>query len=402
MVLIFLVLFYIVIKLYRKDKITPSLFLILGYLLSSIIGLLYLINSSDQIYDYKFFSMVYYVVCLLVLLFPFIKFSGKSEIFLIPKKSADIVSYLLISLGLISLFFEIKDFNLSELMVNWLAARSEYYSDFTNLRVATSLSERISDNIKSLVFMCWPLAMYQFSIGKDKKLGILLIIVSCSYLISCLKIAERQGLIIYISNALFSYLIFKDNFTKTVRKKIITFSSVVIGLLVVLVGAITISRFGEGDSTIIESLATYSGVQPFNAAFFLEELHDQALGGRLNFPFLTGTPMILILNDEIFTDEYLNVFGSIIGSYYLDFGYFTVFIIIIVSTLFFKLMQFFKKTKSLLFLYIYSLYFNIMFVGIFYNKYTSPPDIRNIFLLGILIWGLERIYKSSQIKNGNQ
>ena len=278
-------------------------------------------------------------------------------------------------------------------MINWLAARNEYYSTYGELEVATTISERVASNIVPIIFMCWPIAMYQLSRGHNKKLGILLIIVSCSSLIDSLKIAERQGLILYIANALFSYLIFKDDFSKSTRKKIVTISILIIGLLVTLVGAITISRFGDNNDRLLVSLANYSGVQPFNAAYFLEELNSQALGGKLNFPFLTGTPMILILNDEITSSEYLNVFGSIVGSYYLDFGYLSIIPIAIVSGLFLGLMKIFKRKGSFIFFYIYCLYFNIMFVGIFYNKYNSPPHIRNIILLGILIIVLEKIYR---------
>lgn len=367
-----------------------------GYLLSTIVGILYWFYYREDIYDYSYFSMIYYIVCLVIFLVPLLKNTGGSESFSFPRQTSKIISCILIALGLISLFFELKDFNLSELMVNWLAARNEYYSDYGNFEIATSLSERISSNIKPLMFMCWPLAMYQLSRGKNKTLCILLIIVSCSSLFSSLKIAERQGLILYMANILFSYLIFKNEFSKKVRKKILSFSVIILGALITLIGAITLSRFGEDDSSLIESLANYSGVQSFNAAYFLEELHTQALGGKLNFPFLTGSPMILILNDEINSSEYLNVFGSIVGSYYLDFGYYSIFVIVLVSTLFMVLMKSLKKKRTLLYFYVYCLYFNMMFIGIFYNKYNSPPHIRNLILLGIFILVLENILRSKK------
>lgn len=396
MVIILIVLLYITKNLYKKDGVTPSLFLVSGYLLSTIVGIIYLIYYSEEIYDYSYFSMIYYIVCLVVFLFPLLKYTGKSIVFSFPKRTTNIISYILIVLGLIALFFEVKDFNLAELMVNWLDARNEYYSDFGEFEVASSLSESIASNVKSLIFMCWPLAMFQLSKGRNKKLAILLIIASCCSLISSLKIAERQGLILYIANALFSYLVFKDEFSEAARRKILIFATVVIGLLVTLIGAITLSRFGEDNDSLISSLANYAGVQPFNAAYFLEELHSQALGGKLNFPFLTGGGMIVLINEVISSSEFLNVFGSIVGSYYLDFGYFTIFVVAIVSCFFLKLMKSFKKKGSLLFFFFYCLYFNIMFVGVFYNKYNSPQIVRNIFLLGILIWGLEIVFKTKK------
>lgn len=240
------------------------------------------------------------------------------------------------------------------------------------------------------------MAMYQLSKRQNRILGILLIIVSSSSLISSLKIAERQGILLYIGNVLFSYLIFKNDFSKSIRNKILLISAIILGLSITLIGAISFSRFGEDSDTLISSLVDYSGIQPFNAAYFLEKLHNQALGGRLNFPFLTRTPMILQINDEISAAEYLNVFGSIVGSYYLDFGYFTVFVIIFVAILFYRLMNIFKRKGSLLFFYFYCLYFNIMFIGVFYNKYNSPPEIRNLILLGVIIWCTEKI---SQAQN---
>ena len=395
MILILVVLLSIVCKLYRRDHFTPSVFIVSSYLLTAIVGIIYVICYKGEVYDYSPFSMIYYIICLFIFLFPFIKFSGNSSLFIFPKRATNLVSYILIGLGFISLFFELKDFNYAELALNWLSARNEYYSDFTNIDVATSMSERISDNIMPLIFLCFPLAMYHLS-QKQKIICILLIIVSFTSLISCLKIAERQGIILYIANAIFAYLIFKKEFSESIRKKIFTLTLIIIGLLVGVLGAITFSRFGDDNESLLLSLATYAGMQPLNASYFLEDLHTQALGGRLNFPFITGTPMILILNDEIYSSEYLNVFGSIVGSYYLDFGYFSVFIIAFVTALFYKLMTVFKKRKSLLFFYIYCLYFNIMFVGIFYNKYTSPPHIRNLCLLGIIIWALECVYRDKK------
>lgn len=397
MVLIFAVFLYIFHKLYRNVGVTPSLFLISGYLLSSIIGLLYLIYYKENIYDYSYFSMVYYIISIVIFLMPLIRFSGKSELFTFPNRTTNIVSYVLIVLGFISLFFELKDFNYAELAVNWLAARNEYYSDYGTMNVASSFSERISSNIMPLIFITWPLAMYHFSRGKNKKLAILLILASSTSLINSLKIAERQGIITYIANALFSYLIFKDEFTEDVKRKILIFSTASIGLLVFIVGAITFSRFGEEDEGLILSLASYGGVQPFNAAFFLEELHSQALGGKLNFPFITGTSLITLINDEINSTEFLNVFGSIVGSFYLDFGYFSVFVIALFSFIFYKLMKIFKSNKSLLFFYIYALYFEIMFLGIFYYRYNSPPNVRNIILFGIMIYILEHIFKTKKV-----
>lgn len=351
---------------------------------------------KKDIYEYSYFSMIYYVVCLTIFFIPFLRFSGTSQSFSFPKQSVNILSYILIWLGTIALFFELKDFSLSELMTNWLAVRSEYYSDYGNFEIATTLSERIASNIKPWLFLCWPMAMYQLSKRQNRILGILLIIVSSSSLISSLKIAERQGILLYIGNVLFSYLIFKNDFSKSIRNKILLISAIILGLSITLIGAISFSRFGEDSDTLISSLVDYSGIQPFNAAYFLEKLHNQALGGRLNFPFLTRTPMILQINDEISAAEYLNVFGSIVGSYYLDFGYFTVFVIIFVAILFYRLMNIFKRKGSLLFFYFYCLYFNIMFIGVFYNKYNSPPEIRNLILLGVIIWCTEKI---SQAQN---
>lgn len=395
MILIFFVLLFLAKKLNKQNGLTPSLFVVYTYMLSTIIGIVCRIHMPTNIYtNYNYFSMVYYALNLFVLLLPLFKNNSISDDFFFPNNCIQLFSIILIVGGLMAVLYEIVEFDFGVAATNWSDVRSDYYANMEDdVSVASSLYGKIGANFEHILFFAVPLAFYNIT-KKKNLIAILLLFVSTSVLLHSLRYGERQSLLLWLSYIIMSYLLFKNKLSKK-TKKYLKISLMTGGVFVLLlVASITMSRFGgDGDDRLIGSLYAYSGVQPYNAAYFLENLSSRTLGGRLNFPFLVGGSSIYVINDFFVTDFYLNSFSSIIGSYYKDFGYYTIIVSTLVSLFFLYLMNVSRKGKSLLYLYIYCVYFNMMFVGVFYNKFTSPTLVRNIVVFGLLIWLYEQFFE---------
>lgn len=398
MIVILLVLLYLFRRSYRKHGVSPSLFVVATFLLSTVLGFLYLAMYGKEVYSYSYFSMIYYASTLAVLLFPLLKFPGFASSFTFPQPITNYLSYFLILGGFVSLYSSLQDFSFAEMAGNWAEVRAGYYDTWNDFEIATSLHERIEVNVSPLLYLCPPLAFYYLSKNK-KAMGFLLILASLTTLIESIKIAERQDLLLWLVDYAMAYIMFYNNLSSGFRKTVFVVSAISGSLIVILIATITLARFGEGDD-LIRSLYSYSAVQPFNAAYFLENLSDQSLGGRLNFSFIVGGKLITEINDHIRTATFLNSFASIVGSYYKDFGYYTIFVACVVSFIFYQIISFAIIKKSLLAFYFYCLYFNIMFAGVFYNKYSSPILFRMIVFLAVLIILYENLFpKNKRIKN---
>ena len=392
MIVLFLILLFLTKKLYKQFGVTPSLLIVATFLFSTIVGLFYnLVIDKHERYDYSYFSMIYYAATLFIFLIPLIKHNGVSSSFHFPPRIIRYISNLLIVFGILSLYSSAKNFSFADLAGNWSDVRAEYYLSWGDTKIGATLLERIQSNVTHILFLCLPLAFYNLS-KKNMIYTYLLIIASITTLLESLQNAERQNLILWFANLLMSYLMFRNMLDEKIRHRFNIFMIASVVIIISFVVAISISRFGEGDELVV-SLFNYSGAQPYNAAYFLENLSDQALWGKLNFPYVIGDGMIFSINDHIKANVFLNSFSSIVGSFYKDFGYYTIIFVSLFVLLFDKLLSLSKKKESFLYLYIYCFYFSLMFVGVFYNKYTSPVMARIVVFVGILIVLLEVLTK---------
>ena len=388
MYLLFLTLLYLTCRCYRKFGYSPSFFILLVYLISSIGGIIYYYVFREV--NNNFLYNVYYIINLIILLIPLVKYHIDIDRIEFKNTAIKYFSILLIVLGVFSLYSCISDFNLLEVFYSWSDLRNEYYSDYGEIVIETKLHARIASNFLCILPLSIPLGIY-YLVDGQKMMSISLLVVSLSLLLSTIMKGERQGLLEYMSYYIFSILLFKDIMSSNLKKKIFIFTTVIISSLTIVVGLITISRFE--DRGILESLFNYSGIQLYNANDFLEVVQGQTLNGALNFSYLTGDSAIYKINEEISAPFYLNVFGGIVGSFYLDFGYATIIFTSIFAYLFCTLFKFFYRKKSFIFFYLYFIYFQIMFVGVFYFKHTSHTFFRSSILFAVLIVLLEFIFK---------
>ncbi len=385
MLLILTVLLMIIIRMYKKKGVTTSFIIICFYVLSTILGILYKRLFPNQVPDYSLFSMVYYVLCLVVFLIPLIHNNNDWRDYFFPQKLLNFFSVVIIVGGFIILYSDIVNFDVNRLNMSWLDQRNEYYFNYQDDIIYTKWYDRISSNIRHMMLFSLPLFYYHLSRG-NKWYSILMGIASMSIFAMSIMNASRQEFILWIVGAVYSYLFFKSGLSKNAIRGVNIFLIVFGSIAILLVIIITLSRFGgsSGRNTF-SSFLNYSGVQPYNAAMFLEDLSSQAQWGLINFPYLRGVGAVKVINDYINAPYYLNVFGSLVGSFYLDFGYFTIIIVLLYALMFDKLLAFYRSRNSFAYFYLFFIYCDIIFSGLFYYRYISFERIRILLFFFIVI-----------------
>lgn len=395
-ILLFLIIWFYYRMERKRQGFTPSVLVMLVFIGSLFLSCIYYFYNSS-LYHFGIISTIYYALSLIMFFLPLSFFSGKMDDVQLPKKTLDFFSWIIIVGGAIYIIITISNINIVEVLMNWGDMRGEYYKEYGDSKIATNIYERIASNIYPLLFFALPLAFYHYSHG-NRKMSTLLFIASTSLLVYGFSIAARQEFVLWILGFASSFLMFNRGLSKKNIKKMIIISTILVGGVGAILYIATMSRFGETDA--LGSLFGYTAAQPYNAGYFLEKLGSQRLWGQANFCYLVGKPYITEYNNVINSPEFLNVFGSIVGSYYLDFGYFSLFFIILVAVFFVSFMRYFKKRGSILFFYMYVIYLNMMIVGVFYNKYVDPPSVRAFFLIGLLLYFYEQFTSKKIQHNG--
>lgn len=390
MILLSIILIVLCKRQYKKYGVTTSMLVLSLYTLSACLSVAYRYIFPEDAYKFSFLSEIYYIVCLLIFLFPILRFSINANILDFESKLLNIISFIVAFGGIVVIVSNILKFDMGRLAYSWAEQRNEYYSNMYDYSIASSWYDRIASNCRHITFLAIPLFFY-YSIKQNRIMSILLGIASFSLASMAIINASRQELVIFLVLIIFSSILFYKEMSGPTKHKLMLVTIVLISTSVVLVSAISISRFMNGSSLdFIKSLFAYSGEQPFNASLFLEDLHDKALWGRVNFPYLLGESQITQLNDVISASYYLNVFGSIVGSFYLDFGYYSVFFALLFSGLFCYLLNFAKNKSAVLYFYVYMIYNIFIIYGVFYFQQNSSECIRIMTFMFFLILFLSK------------
>lgn len=161
-------------------------------------------------------------------------------------------------------------------------------------------------------------------------------------------------------------------------EKIRIFGIILVSPFILFIVAMTFARFENADGGVLSSLIVYIGDQPYNYSYQFSSINiaDQCLHGKLCFPYFFAQKEQLTgpLNDYINSPMYLNVFAGLPGSFLLDFGYYSIFVLVLFSMCFFFLTRYKRKqTQKLGFnhLFIFLIYYQIVFMGLFYFRYSS-------------------------------
>lgn len=221
--------------------------------------------------------------------------------------------------------------------------------------------------------------MLLLSIAERKKRALLLFIVSLVPAVENLIIGEREACVIVLGNFVFSYIFYRDIIPKSYLKKIRIFGIILVSPFILFIVAMTLARFEDADGGVLSSLIVYIGDQPYNYSYQFTSINiaDQCLHGKLCFPYLFTQQEQLTgpLNDYIKSPMYLNVFAGMPGSFLLDFGYYSIFVLALFSSSFFLFLNRDnkKQTQKLGFnhLFVFLIYYQIVFMGLFYFRYSS-------------------------------
>lgn len=384
-VILFLLFLFLFLRYKNKSGNTKVL---LGfYLISSFFSL---VNYIYQIVPYEHmnnFAILYYIICLYMLLYPFLKngqFVYKDYDF--SPKLLNIISWILIVTSIIAMAY-----NLTSLIpkVNKLdeffELRANYYNDLRlgpkNQTQQQPLLQTLA-NLPLYVSYLTPICCFYNILKGNNKLGILLLISSFSNPIRLMLVGEREASLVVIANFIFAYYFFCNDFTREMRKKVKLLVSIPFIFLGAFIILMTILRFSDG---LVESLIVYIGYQPYNFIDFFDHLSSQTLDGRLNFGYLFPKEMRLVenLNYYVNSPKSLNVFAGIVGSLFLDFGYYTIFVCllfsILFSTIFKRILSRNEKKLPFLHFFLQIFLYQVLFMGIFYNDYNSIYHI-GVFL----------------------
>ena len=210
-------------------------------------------------------------------------------------------------------------------------------------------------NLPSVIFNAFSdiaifLAMYYMTIGNKIKTTILLWITVGISLLQPVISGQRTGVITGILTVLGSYLLFKKYLTKRMNFLFKQIGIVAVVLIMLPVGAITVSRFGDrGGGTVISFLNWYIG----QGSLYFNNYGLKA--GGIRYGERTANLFLRVINPDVAKnyverrDKYHNMeiddhlFTTFVGDFTLDYGpVIAVFIFVIVyGWIFYK-----TKTES--------------------------------------------------------
>ena len=361
---------------YRKEH-TIRRWILFLYLFSASFSVLKLFVEPLH-YSIDGRAILYYLMTLFIVLFPIIR-NGyiDNKYYSFNKNFLDKLSVFLIIFGIISLSYYLpKVFSLRTMLNNMSEVRLAYYNGEVDY-VPSSILEILCNWVSYIQFIS-PFLCFYYLLQNEKKRALLLFVVSLLPAVENLIIGEREACVIVLGNFVFSYIFYKDVIPKSYMEKIRIFGIILVSPFILFIVAMTFARFENTDGGVLSSLIVYIGDQPYNYSYQFSSINiaDQCLHGKLCFPYffaqneqLTGP-----LNDYINSPMYLNVFAGLPGFFLLDFGYYSIFVLALFSMCFFFLTRYKRKqTQKLGFnhLFIFLIYYQIVFMGLFYFRYSS-------------------------------
>lgn len=394
MIFLYPILFSLLAFRYYKTKQNAPLSWVIAiyYFSSSIVAnYLYYTNSYNEFKNISItiHSVLYHFFCLFLLLEGFYQIE-KSIRLELPRIRFGRLLWFLMPVIIIS-FISIYD------SVNLLSKVSgmsvvEIRSAYNQNDLYEQRSGLLISYIRGLSFILYPICIFFFfyiSHFYPNKIffALLLIISSLSIGIGGLTIAGRDTLVQWIIMFGCNYLFFKPLITKKLKRIILIIGSIAIIFSSVAIVFITMQRFGEQRKDVIDSALSYFGQGFINFSKYFELFPNGSFFGKTTFPVLFPVAervSFAHLNDNFPTISFdLNVFTTMIGNFYMDFGYLGTIILslfIYFLLLFIKLLR--NKSFSYYFLFLYIL--QILICGLFWFMHSSLM-FQKIFLLLLLV-----------------
>lgn len=380
--------------LYKKDGMSPSVFLYFLYSASAFCSIILLAcydnGQNPLINDYNS-GVIYLTIALLLFLYPF-KVIDYSKIKALTIPADNIYRPMVIICTLLS-YFSIIYF--TRICV------SVFQTDITNVAtyrhlVAIGENPFIANSIFNTIagtsasFYVLQLLFFFVSLlnnEKIKKTSIILLLSSLSYPLYVLAYLGRDGIVFWLFSFISLYLMFRKYLSDTVLNKLKTILIIISVPLLLLFVWITVGRFvyGEGFNNILYPIVNYMGQPPINfAEFFYTGIRNMGFGANM-FPLIFHEQ-----NDISIQLEQYNivtwVFKTFVSSMYSDFGPILTLciaaVLIIAFYISYKNIKY-SKCFSFSFLILFNLFFTIYSQGVFYFRQYNR--VGNLFIIIMLL-----------------
>jgi oligosaccharide repeat unit polymerase len=313
--------------------------------------------------------------------------------------SLELIIVVLIILSLLSIYDSINRF--SQVKYLSIEERRYGYNQRTIFEDRTGALIAYITQYASIFFVIVLfLFNYLFKYYPKKKLLIFLLLLSSTTIIFAnLVIAGRDGIIKWFFLLAGNYLLFSRKFTTSEKKSYALIVSVLIIPAIMLFIFTTKGRFGTEESAVINSILQYYGQGFLNFSNFFDTFSKGSFFGRMTFPIFFNQPVhISNLNDTFANINFeMNVFPTIIGSFYLDFGYWGTILITTIIFFFFRLIAFIK-VNTLFYTILVLYFFQSIICGVFYYMDYSPPFHKIIAFIFVYIFFLKFPLRKSSFK----
>ena len=402
----------------------PILFLILKYRysknqiklpLTTLILNVYILSSSSAVFLYyfeitgkydgveiSFHSVIFLFACLFLFIEGFRQIEKRINL-RIPHIHYKYISLVVIIIIIFS-FLAILD---SVLLLKSIMGMSveEVRFGYNQGNLFQNRTGAIIEYIKSISIIIFPvtifLLFYVYHFYEDKRMVILsLLVSSLSIVFANLTIAGRDGVVRWIFMFFSVYILFSEILDRKKKKTALIFGSIIVALSVAVILFVTIQRFGSTEVIVIaNSLIDYFSQGFINFSTYFDLFKEGTFFGRRTFPvFFSSDETISGANMNKTLGLYsfqLNVFSTMIGSFYMEFGYLRTIIVSILFYYLFMLIKALYTNENILFLLPMLLFlYDLIFGGIFFFVYFSPM-FQKMFFAYLLFLIIRRLNKKS-------
>ena len=364
----------------RKNGNCVGTWLLLWYAIASLLTVWEYYTTPINSTYLDFTACVYYAACQILALIPFL-ILGKYDCsrFLFNRELFRYLSFVLILFGFIKLATSVTELyrNIGILFGNIEEIRYAFYDSLLESQNKSAF-DKLMIIINNFQFMSPFLAFYFLCKGEGK-MALCLFIASLGMPVGQMTHGEREGALKYIVNLYFCYKFFSPSLTEVVRNRVKKLGVQILTPFIIFIVAMTLGRFaGAGNRGVTNSLFLYGGDQPF---FFTTLFNDQNIisqiqGGRVNFQYFFPAIERVQgqINMYINSDLYLNQFGGLPGSMFLDFGYYAIVVIGLFSLMYYTIIR--KAIKKSMYLplhitFLFYFSFQVLYMNIYYFDFCS-------------------------------
>lgn len=218
----------------------------------------------------------------------------------------------------------------------------------------------------------------------NSKKKILLFIISLSYVVNSLCYTARDGLLFYMIFGLIFILNYWETFSKKLRKRIMLGSLVLVFGSVYMLKSFTDDRFEDSSTGTMGYIASQPYVFAENIDQRSEFQKEYFYGLSLRFPVINS--LLGIENKDFDREEqYEWTFGTFLTDFYSINGFFSLILVLVIFTEFFRYHLRDSKNNSMKFLLTYTFYMHFIISGLFYFRLGNFSGNVYIIIMMVLI-----------------